>query len=94
MADQYNFMPYITKHCQKTFISHRYPIPAILEKNGEEILRQRILVQYHAEQGARFVAATKDLIVRGSFRWNGYEDTSAELQTQWWDLPHGLEGKL
>lgn len=94
MADRYNLVPYIAKHFQKTLLNHKYPIPVSMDKNAEEILRQKILVQYHTDQGPRFTTATKELIIRGSFRWNGYEDTSAELQTPWWDLPHGLEVEL
>jgi hypothetical protein len=92
MADRYNFTPYVAKHFQKTLMSHKYPIPVSMDKNGEEILRQKILIQYHTDQGARFLAATRELVIRGSVRWSGYEDESTELQTPWWDLPHGLEG--
>lgn len=93
MADRYNFIPYIAKHFQKTLLAHKYPIPAVIDKNSEELLRQKILIQYYTDQGARFMSATKELVSRGSFRWSGYEDTSSELQTPWWDLPHGLEGR-
>jgi hypothetical protein len=92
MADKYNFTPYVAKHFQKILLSHKYATPVAVDRNAEEILRQKILIQYHTDQGARFMAATKDLIIKGSFRWNGYEDNSSELQTPWWDLPHGLEG--
>lgn len=92
MADRYNLIPYVAKHFQKILLNHKYPVPVSMDKNAEEILRQKILVQYHTDQGPRFTTATKELITRGSFRWNGYEDTSADLQTPWWDLPHGLEG--
>jgi len=90
MADRYNTLPFLTRHFQKSLLGHKYLIT--LDKNGEEILRQKILIQYHTDQGVRFTSATKELILRGSIRWNGAYDNSTEFQTPWWDLP-GLEGK-
>jgi hypothetical protein len=93
MADRFGLLPFLTRHFQKNLLSHKYQISQ--DKNGEEILRQKVLILFHTDQinGVRFAAATKELILRGSFRWSGNYDISAEYQTPWWDLPHNLEGK-
>jgi hypothetical protein len=92
MSDRYNFMPIVTKTASKLLLNHKYPIPVLMNKNGEEILRQKILIQYYSDQGPRFTASTKDLIIRGSIRWSGIDDASTEFETPWWDMNHGLEG--
>ena len=91
LADRFGVLPFLTRHFQKNLLSHKYQISQ--DKNGEEILRQKVLIQFHTDAGVRFAAATKELILRGSFRWSGNYDMSAEYQTSWWDLPHNLEGK-
>jgi hypothetical protein len=92
MADQYNVMPAVSRHMQRVLIAHKYPVT--LDKNGEEILRQKVLIQYHTDQGIRFANSTKELILKGSVRWSGFEDTREhEYQAPWWDLP-GLEGEI
>jgi hypothetical protein len=91
MADRFSVLPFLTRYFQKNLMNHKYQITQ--DKTGEEILRQKILIQFHTDHGVRFAAATKELILRGSLRWSGNYDTSAEYQTPWWDLPHSLEGK-
>jgi hypothetical protein len=94
MADRYDMLPFISRHCQKTLLSHKYP-PVPSDKNGEETLRQKILVQLYTDKGPRFAASTKELILRGSLRWNGSDEpTGDEFQTLWWDLPFNLEAEL
>jgi hypothetical protein len=92
MADRYGASTFVTKHMQKTLLNHKFTVT--LDKNGEEILRQKIIVRYHTDPGLRFAIATKELILRGSQRWSGFEETSGEFQTAWWDLPYGLEGQF
>lgn len=91
MADRFGLIPFLTRHFQKNLLSHKYQISQ--DKGGEEILRQKVLIQFHTDHGVRFAAATKELILRGSFRWSSNYDTSSEYQMIWWDLPHNLEGK-
>jgi hypothetical protein len=94
MADRYDMLLFISRHCQKTLLNHKYP-PVPSDKNGEETLRQKILVQLYTDKGPRFAASTKELVLRGSLRWNGSEEsTSDEFQTPWWDLPFNLEAEL
>ncbi|PMD21832.1 hypothetical protein NA56DRAFT_624790 [Hyaloscypha hepaticicola] len=91
LADRFGGLPFLTRHFQKNLLSHKYQISQ--DKNGEEILRQKVLIQFHTDPGVRFAAATKELILRGSFRWSCNYDMSAEYQTSWWDLPHNLEAE-
>ncbi|KAH7342839.1 hypothetical protein BKA65DRAFT_595886 [Rhexocercosporidium sp. MPI-PUGE-AT-0058] len=92
LADRYGFIAPVSRHMQKTLNSHKYPVT--LDKNGEEALRQKILIQFHTDQGARFTNATKDLILRGSLRWSDTAENGTEYQTVWWDVPYGLEAEL
>lgn len=92
LADRYGFMAPVSRHMQKTLNVHKYPVT--LDKNGEEALRQKILIQFHTDQGMRFTNATKDLILRGSLRWSDTAENGVEYQTIWWDLPYGLEVEL
>jgi hypothetical protein len=91
MADRFSVLPFLTRHFQKNLLNHKYQTTQ--DKTGEEILRQKVLIQFHTDHGVRFAAATKELILRGSLRWSGNYDATAEYQTSWWDLPHSLEGK-
>ena len=91
MADRYNTVPPIARYFQKTFINFKYPVA--VDKKAEECLLQKILIFYHTEQALRFTAATRELILRGSSRWAGGEESENDFQTAWWDLPDGLEGK-
>ncbi|CAG8978238.1 hypothetical protein HYALB_00009135 [Hymenoscyphus albidus] len=92
MADRYSVLSLVSRYFQKTFKAYKYP--ATLDKKAEEILRQKILVFYHTEQSLNFCAATRELILRGSLRWTGAEETTGDFQTAWWDLPDGLEAEL
>lgn len=93
MADRYAVLPVVTRYMQKTFAAYKYPIT--VDKNAEELLRQKILIFFHTQQIMRFSAATRELISRGSVRWSGLEDSSSLSYTAaWWDLPNGLESTL
>lgn len=92
MADRYNLVAPISRQMQKTLNAHKYPVG--LDKNGEEALRQKVLIQFHTDHGMRFTGSTKELILRGSIRWSETAESSNEFQAPWWDLPYGLEGKL
>jgi hypothetical protein len=90
MADRYNTLPTVARYFQKTFVNFKYPIT--VDKKAEESLRQKILIFYHTDQSLRFTASTRELILRGSSRWSGAEESENDFQTAWWDLPDGLEG--
>lgn len=90
MADRYNVLTLVARYVQQTFKAFKYP--ATLDRKAEETLRQKILVFYHTDQSLNFVAATRELILRGSSRWMGAEESENDFQTAWWDLPDGLEG--
>jgi hypothetical protein len=90
MADRFGVVAFLKRHFQKNLLNHKYQISQ--DKNGEEILRQKVLTRFHTDYGVRFGAATKELIMRGSSRWSGNYEMSSEYQTPWWDLPHNLEG--
>ncbi|KAF4636792.1 hypothetical protein G7Y89_g1300 [Cudoniella acicularis] len=92
MADRYNTLPFVARYVQKAFINFKYPIT--LDKKVEETLRQKILIFYHTDQALRFSSATRELILRGSSKWVGADETTADFQTAWWDLPDGLEVEL
>ncbi|KAL2075709.1 hypothetical protein VTL71DRAFT_652 [Oculimacula yallundae] len=92
LADRYGFIAPVSRYMQKTLNAHKYPVT--LDKNGEEALRQKILIQFHTDQGMRFTNATRDLILRGSIRWSDTAEIAVEYQTIWWDLPYGLEAEL
>ncbi|TVY76167.1 hypothetical protein LSUE1_G005558 [Lachnellula suecica] len=92
MADRYNTLPLVARYVQRTFINFKYPVT--LDKKAEETLRQKILIFYHTDQAIRFASATKELILRGSSRWLGADETATDFQTAWWDLPDGLEAEL
>jgi hypothetical protein len=89
MADRYIVTATVTRYMQKTLANHKYIIT--LDKNGEEILRQKIIIQYYTDQRLKFMASTKELILRGSVRWGNGSDDGTEYQTPWWDLPYDLE---
>jgi len=88
MADRFDCLGPITRYVTGTFASFKYP--QTLDRNSEEILRQKILIFYHTNQAVRLAAATKELILRGSSRWAAYDDNFG-FTTAWWDLPDGLE---
>lgn len=91
MADRFDALPFVTRHCQTYLHTHKFRITQ--DKTGEETLRQKILVTFQTQQKVKFAAATKELILRGSILWGNYNyDTSAEYQTSWWELVGGVEG--
>lgn len=92
MSDRYNVTKTVTRHMQKVLVSHKYPVTQ--DKSGEEVLRQKIIIQYHTDQGMRFTGSTKELILRGSIRWTDTPESGSEYQAIWWDLPYGLEGRV
>jgi hypothetical protein len=91
MADRFDCLAPVQRYITGTFSNFKYPLT--VDKSTEETLRQKILIFYHTNQAVRLAAATKELILRGSPRWAGYEE-SPNFTTAWWDLPDGLECKL
>lgn len=91
MADRFDCLAPISRYVIGNFGKFKYP--QTLDKNVEEILRQKILIFYHTSQAVQLAAATRELILRGSSRWAVSED-SPGTSTAWWDLPDGLEGVL
>ncbi|KAK3944530.1 hypothetical protein QBC46DRAFT_374571 [Diplogelasinospora grovesii] len=72
--------------------------PAALTKQGEETLRQKILVSWLLDQPLKMQAATRELIMYGSRKWASYApDDEIEEDgdsAAWWDLPDNLEQEL
>lgn len=91
MADNYDVVPSISRHFRKFSSIYSYRITP--DKAGEELLRQKILILYFLDKGARFTSATNDLIMRGSILMNGMESNTADTHGAWWDLPYGIECK-
>lgn len=89
MADRFDCLGPISRYVTGPFAKFKYP--QTLDKTAEDILRQKILIFYHTNQALQFAAATKELILRGSFNWSSSDDNSG-FSTAWWDLPDGLEG--
>ena len=56
----------------------------------EEAIRTKVLVSWYLEDASKFLASTKELIMRGSLRWAEREER--DMVGVWWDLPDGLEG--
>lgn len=90
MADRFDCLAPVQRYVTGTFSNFKYPLT--VDKTTEETLRQKILIFYHTNQAVRLAAATKELILRGSSRWVGYEE-NASFTTAWWDLPDALESK-
>jgi hypothetical protein len=91
MADRFDCLTPVQRYLTGTFSNFKYPLT--VDKSTEETLRQKILIFYHTSQAVRLASATKELILRGSSRWSGYEE-SPSFTTAWWDLPDGLESTL
>ena len=91
MADRFDCLAPVQRYLTGTFSNFKYPLT--VDKSTEETLRQKILIFYHTSQAVRLASATKELILRGSSRWSGYEE-SPSFTTAWWDLPDGLESTL
>lgn len=90
-ADRFDCLAPISRYVTTTFAKFKYP--HTMNAAAEELLRQKILIFYHTNQAAQLATATKDLILRGSSRWNT-SDEKPGFSTAWWDLPDGLEGML
>jgi hypothetical protein len=90
MADRFDCLTPVQRYVTGTFSNFKYP--QTMDKSTEETLRQKILIFYQTNQAVRLAAATKELILRGSSRWIGYEESPA-FTSAWWDLPDGLECK-
>ena len=88
MADRFDCLAPVQRYVTGTFSNFKYPLT--LDKSAEETLRQKILIFYYTNQAPRLAAASKELILRGSSRWGGY-DGSSSFTTAWWDLVDGLE---
>lgn len=88
LADRFDCLAPVQRYVTGTFSNFKYPLT--VDKSTEETLRQKILIFYHMNQAVRLASATKELILRGSSRWVGYEE-SPSFTTAWWDLPDGLE---
>lgn len=90
--------------------------PSRLEPGGlsglslaaEEVVRQKVLVSWLLDQPVRFAAATREMVVYGSHRWEaeylaeengdrgadaGDDAAFARQEAIWWYLPDDLEGK-
>jgi hypothetical protein len=91
LADRFDCLGPVARYITGSFVNFKYP--QTLDKKVEELLRQKILIFYHTNQTARFATATKELILRGSSRWTGYDEEGA-FTAAWWDLPDGLEGAI
>ncbi|KAI6245908.1 hypothetical protein HI914_06018 [Erysiphe necator] len=91
LADNYDVVPCISCYFQKACLSH---INRINSNKNEEVLRQKILIQYHMEKGPRFTLSTKDLIMRGSTFIETTKTSSKNMKGVWWDLPYGIESEI
>lgn len=75
---------------------------------AEEVVRQKVLVGWLLDQPMRFAAATREMVIYGSHRWEAeylaeeadhsvaYAEQDAAAARQeaiWWYLPDDLEGK-
>lgn len=94
MADRFDCAPTIGRYVRG---SKRIPWPqtyGLLTMTNEELLRQKALISWLLEDRTKFAAATKEIIFRGSARWNGKDENEKEQVGVWWDLPDGIEGKV
>lgn len=66
---------------------------SVMNRNSEDILRQKILVSWLLNQPARFQAATKEIIMNGSCRWSAFAEDDGSSDATWWYLQDGLERK-
>ncbi|KAH8812020.1 hypothetical protein F5884DRAFT_299568 [Xylogone sp. PMI_703] len=96
LADRFDCMASVTPYLTGTgpFAKFKYPSTFGTEKSTEEILRQKILIFYFTNQTPKLLAATKELITRGSCQWTEYGASPAVTSATWWDLPDGLETEL
>lgn len=90
LADSYDVVPFISRYFQRACLNHINRI----NSNKNEILRQKILIQYHIEKGPRFTSSTKDLIIRGPSPKESTKNYTKDSKGAWWDLPYGLESEI
>ncbi|KAI0385637.1 hypothetical protein F5Y04DRAFT_246325 [Hypomontagnella monticulosa] len=67
---------------------------SVMNRNNEDLLRQKILVSWLLNQPARFQAATKEIIMNGSCRWSPFAEDDGASDATWWYLQDGLEQEL
>ncbi len=92
MADRFDCAPAIGRYIRG---SKRIPWPQTYGQvtfATEEATRMKILVAWLLEDSAKFMASTRELIMRGSLRWSGKVDPEKDQVGLWWDLPDGIEG--
>lgn len=90
MADRFDCASVVGRYARG---SRRMPWPQTTGQqtfSTEEGTRMKALVSWYLEDSAKFLASTKELIMRGSLRWVGREEQ--DMVGLWWDLPDGLEG--
>lgn len=90
MADRFDCASTVGRYARG---SRRMPWPQTTGQptfSTEEATRIKILVSWYLEDASKFLASTKELIMRGSLRWAGREEQ--DMVGIWWDLPDGLEG--
>lgn len=94
MGDQYDCILLISRYMTKSFRKFRYPATFDASVAHESTLRQKILVFWYTQNAPLFLAATKELILRGSRRWLLCAKSTLEGAVAWNNLPHGLEAEL
>ena len=89
LADRFDCLLPVSNYMTSVLLKFKYP--QVVDKTGEDLLRQKCLIFYHTNQTQRFSEASKELVLRGSVIWTGYDD-SRDYSAAWWDLPDGIEG--
>ncbi|POS84047.1 hypothetical protein EPUL_001983 [Erysiphe pulchra] len=90
LADNYDVVPYLSRYFQKACLNHINRT----NSNKNEVLRQKILIQYYIEKGPRFASSTKDLIMRGFSSEESTKNYTEDMKGAWWDLPYGIESEV
>ncbi|KAI2632112.1 hypothetical protein GGR54DRAFT_18493 [Hypoxylon sp. NC1633] len=99
LADRFDCAPAVSKYLAsglkfKWPVTSRRPIRdevSVMGRNGEDTLRQKILVSWLLNQPTRFHAATKEIILNGSRRWSAFAEDDGTSDATWWYLQDGLE---
>lgn len=94
MADRFGCCTIISKYVKS---SKKFPWPqsyGATTSNVEESIRQKILISWLLEDQVKFIAATKELIIKGSTHWTTEDRRSKDQEAIWWDLQDGLEAEL
>ena len=100
-ADRFDCKPVVSK-AVTTQLRFKWPITTNKSLKGEhekpteteKVLRQKIFIFATFGAPMRLQQVTKELIVRGSYRWSPYLDESIDFSGAWWNLPDGIEGKV